>query len=232
MEYLVPILMCALFLFGCFVLCRFILFLYTFFTKRALLRAQTLDPRAAEALLSLYFGESTLYLARYFPYRTPTRTMYREIPCILMLGRRIFVLEFCPVGGILHNTDEETWTVTRPALRGRKKEIRIRNPILEAKTKADTLRELIAAVKLPFSVSVEPIAVLTAKQHRLDEPDREGICILPEALKRLRTYLPKNKAGRKRMQKENQALEKILQRYSVSPRQAAAKNVPPRQKKR
>jgi hypothetical protein len=86
--------------------------------------------------------------------------------------------------------------------------------------------------KLPFSVSVEPITVLTAKKHQLENPDAQGIDILPNVIRYIRSYLPKNKTTEKRMEADRIHVLNVLRRYSVSQRTAAVKNNALRQKKK
>lgn len=248
MEYITPFFLCAIFLFGCFLLCKLILFLHDFFTKRSLLRAPRLGKDAAAALFSLYFGEKSLFLSRFFPYRGTFATMYQEIPCILILGRKLFVLEFCSVEGTICKADDERWIVTPPQNRGKKKEIHIKSPVSQAKEKAEILTSLIEKIHPAFPLSVEPLAVITSKKHRLESFGQDKIMTLPDALEYLKARAPKQKtlpetysSKEKRLQKkkfqkylgkETAEIVKFLRKYSLPTRQAMAKNALARRKKK
>ena len=224
MEYLIPILMCILFLAGCVFLCAAILYISERLSVRALLSSPVLDIDSAAALFALQFGTKHLYLSRWFPVRSLRGTIYTEVPLILVFGRTVFVITVCPVQGMIQNTEEETWRVSLPSGKGRKKTLTVKNPINAAVRGADAVRELLSAAKLPFPVSVEPIAVLTAKQHKLETPEQEGIDILPRVLEHIRSFAPKNKTVSKRMQKDSDMVFRVFSRYTCSRRKALSKN--------
>lgn len=232
MSYLAPIAICVLFLVICAALVLVIIRVSDFITKKKLCASPTLDPDAAAALLSLCFGEKRLYLSRFYPTRSPLGTIYRKIPLILVFGRKIFVIQVCDVPGLIHNTDEDVWKITQAAGENKKRILTLRNPIQTAVEQAEILRSLLEKIHLPFSVSVEPLAVLTAKKHHLEDPDQEGIGILPAAIQYIRTFLPKNKEIAKRMEADRVQILSALRRYSVSQRTAALKNNALRQKKK
>ncbi len=224
MGFLVPLLMCAVFLIVWFALCRFLLAVYVVSMKRALFRSPSLDRKSASALLSLYFGAKSLFRRRWFPKRSSFGTVYEEIPCVLMLGRKIFVLEFCPYPGTIHNTGASSWRINPPE-EYRKKEIYVQNPVLLAKERAEMLKDLFRILKkLPFEVSVESMAILTDKRYTLTNAAEEGLYTLPEAITRLSEYSAKTKPSQKKMKKERAVVLAVLEHYSLSRSRAVARN--------
>ncbi len=230
MSYLTPIAICALFLLICAFLAFMILRIGDFITKRSLYASPVLDSDATAALIALCFGEKRLYLSRFYPARSRLGTVYKKIPFILIFGRKIFVLHVCDVSGFIHNTEDETWTVTQILENNKKRTVTFRNPIRIACEQADVLRELLEKTKAP--VSVEPIVILTAKKHKLENPAQDGIGILPDVIRYIRSHLPKNKESAQRMENDRQSVLQILRRYSVSQRTAAVRNNALRQKKK
>ena len=224
MGFLIPFLMCAVFLLVWIALGRFFLAVYTFSVKRALWRSPALDRNSAAALLSVYFGAKSLFCGRWFPERTPNGTVYREIPCILMLGKTVFVLELCPYPGRISNTAEDFWRIEPPKEYRRKKEIRVPNPVLLAQARAELLTELFGVLHLPFEISVESMAVLTDQRYELESPAGEGLYTLADAVARLSELAAKSKPEQKKMKKERERLLPILEHYSLSRARAAARN--------
>lgn len=223
MEYLTPILMCILFLFGCAVLAAAIIFVWDFFTKRALLRASVLDEDSAAALLGLSFGIKKLCLSRCFPVRTPLGTKYEKVPFVMIFGKKIFVITVCDQAGPIQNTDEDVWKISLPAPKGKKRTLSFPNPVLLASHGADTVRALLETVKLPYPVVVEPVAILTAKKHKISDPEAAGLKTLTEVLKMLRALMPQNKNEIQRLARENERLLNVFKKYTLSEAQAIAK---------
>ncbi|MBQ8496576.1 MAG: NERD domain-containing protein [Clostridia bacterium] len=230
MEYLTPIFMCIVFLCGCALLCTVSLYISDRLTVRSLRRSPVLDRDSVAALLSLEFGTGNLYLSRWFPVRSPRGTLYTEIPLILVLGRKVFVCTVCPASGIIYNTEEETWRISLAMQNGTKKTIAVKNPVKAAEQQADVIRALLETANLPFPVSVEPLAILTAKQHKLDDPEQQGIGILPEALQYIHASFPKKHTDKKKTKQVRRALKqdtesilRIFRRYSLSRAKAIAK---------
>ena len=235
MGFIVPIMMCLAFIFVWVCLTKGLLALNQRLMKKSLLRSKRLDMKSMAALISLYFGEKTgkifLY-GRWFPKRSPKGTVYESIPCILLFGKKMFVLEICHLPGLLQNTDRETWSVTPPAEYTKKKEIQIKNPLLQAKERADLLTELLGTVKCPFEISVEPMVVFTDKEHKLALPGQKGMYTVKEALAFLAGFAPKTKTECVRVKRANKIIFGIFGRYSLSQRQAIAKNNKIRTKKK
>lgn len=224
MQSLMPILICAAFVFVWISLMKWILALDRRLTKKSLWSSKRLDMKSTAALLQLYFGGKIFLYGRWFPKRTPKGTVYEEIPCILIFGKRIFVLEICSLPGVIRNTGEELWTVTPPAEYIGKKEIRIKNPVLLAGRRAELLKALLDAVGYADGVSVESLAILTSKEHRCVNESMQGLYTVKGALEYLSHYAPKNKRDRRRMKSTNTIFFEIFNRYSVSRKGAAAKN--------
>ena len=235
MGFIVPILMCFIFIFVWICLTKGILALDKRSVKKALWRSKRLDMKSTAALLSLYLGEKTgkIFLYnRWFPKRSPKGTVYESVPCILLFGKKIFVLEICHLPGVFQNTDRETWNVTPPAEYTKKKEIQIKNPLLLAKERASVLTELLGAVKCPFEVSVESMVIFTDNEHKLALPVQQGLYTVKEALSYLSGFAPKTKAEKARVKRANQIIFGIFGRYSLSAGQAIAKNNKMRTKKK
>ena len=224
MEYLAPIVMCIVFLAVCAFAGIAILYISERLTVRALLASPVLDIDSAAALFALRFGTKHLYLSRWFPVRSSRGTLYTEVPLILVFGRTIFVITVFPIEGIIHNTEEEIWRVSLPSKNGRQKTLTVKNPIHAAVRQADAVRALLAVAKLPFPVSVEPITVLTAKQHKLEDPEQEGIDILPKVLEHIHAFAPKNKTVFERMKRDSDIVFRVFSRYTCSRRAAVFKN--------
>ncbi len=224
MGFLVPFLMCAVFLLFCFLLCRFFLYLYTFSVIRALWRLPALNQSNAAALLSVYFGAQTQLRGRWFPKRSPNGTVYREIPFILVMGTKIFILEICPYPGVIANTDEQEWHIDPPKEYRRNKEVRVPNPVLVAKEREEMLKELFGVLRMPFEVSVESMAILTDKRHKLINPPCEGLYELPDAITYLSEFSAKTKPMQKKMKKEREVVLAVLKHFSLSRARAAARN--------
>jgi len=224
MGVLVPYLICAVFLFVCFWLCRFFLYLYTFSVIRALWRLPALNHSNAAALLSVYFDAKSLFRGRWFPKRSPNGTIYREIPFILVMGNKIFVLEICPYPGIIANTEEADWHIDPPKEYRRKKEVCVPNPVLLAKEREEMLRELFGVLKMPFEVSVESMAILTDKRHQLQNPASGGLYELPDAVTYLSQFSAKTKPMQKKMKKQSEVVLAVLKHFSLSRARAAARN--------
>ncbi len=212
-------------------LTKLILALDRFFVQRSLLRSKRLDMKSMAALIQACFGGKIFFNLRWFPRRSPKGTLYEEIPCILVFGKKIFVLETCPMSGLLHNTTEEFWIATPPAGAAKKKEVRMKNPILLGQERAALLTELLEKVGYSADVSVESMVILTNKGHSLVDPEQKGLYTTGKALAYLSRFAPKTKPARKRMKRENAILFGIFGRYSLSERNAMAKNSKMRRKK-
>ena len=224
MGFLIPFLICAVFLFVCFLLCKWFLALYTNSVTRAFWGSPFLNRESAAALLSIYFGAKSLFRGRWFPARSPRGTVYREIPCVLVLGSRIFVLELCPYPGVIDNTSDADWHIDPPKEYQRKKDLRVPNPVLRVKEREEILKELFSILKLPFEVTVESMAVLTDKQHQLKNPAQEGLWELSSAVQYLSGFEAKSKPAVKKMKKERELVLAVLEHYSLSRARALARN--------
>ena len=224
MGFLIPFLICAAFLFVCFLLCKWLLALYTNSVTRALWNSPLLNRESAAALLSVYFGAKSLFRGRWFPKRSPRGTVYREIPCVLVLGSKIFVLELCPYPGVIDNTSEADWHIDPPKEYQRKKELRVPNPVLSAKEREETLKELFSILRLPFEVTVESMAVLTDQQHQLKNPAQGGLWELSSAVQYLSRFEAQSKPAVKKMKKERDLVLAVLEHYSLSRARALARN--------
>ncbi len=232
MGFIVPILMCAAFIWVWIFFTKWILALDRRLMKKSLMRSERLDGKSTAALLSLYFGDNIFLYDRWYPKRSPNGALYEEIPCILLLGKKIVVLEVCHLPGLFHNTDGETWRVIPPAEYAQKKEVRIKNPALVAKNKAAVLKELLDTVGTPFEISVESMAVFTDNRHQLYVPGQKGLYTVGDAVKYLSRFAPKTKIDRKRMKRANKVIFGILGKYSLSSRKAIARNNRMRAKKK
>ncbi len=231
--------MCALFLAGAALTCALLLYVGDRLSIRALRRSPSLDEDSVAALLSLEFGTGGLYLSRWFPVRSPRGTLYEPVPFILVRGRNIFVITVHSVSGIIDNTDAEAWRVSISMQNGKKKTISVKNPVYAAEKQADVLRALFAKVGLPFPISVEPIAVITAKHHKLLHPSQAGLGVLPEAIAHIRESLPPKPSDKRRLKQIQTALRRdeeiilrVLRRYSLPRAKAIAKINALRQKKK
>lgn len=232
MGFLVPLLMCAVFLIVWIALCRFLFSAYVISMKRAFFRSISLDKNSMAALLSLYFGSKSLFRRRWFPKRSSFGTVYEEIPCILILGRKIFVLEICPYPGTIHNTRESSWRIYPPEEYG-KKEIYVQNPVWLAKERAEVLKDIFRVLKkLPFEISVESMAILTDKRYTLTNVAEEGLYTPPEAITRLSEYSVKTKKSKKKMKQERALILALLEHFSLSRSRAVARNDKMRRQKK
>lgn len=224
MGFLVPILMWLCFLIFWFFLMKTVLILNHRLTKRSLLRSPRLDAGSLAALFSLYFGGNIFFRSRWFPKRTLKGTVYEEIPFILIFGKRVFVLEVRSFPGLLHNTDADVWRITPPEGYTKRKDVRVENPILLARDRALIVKELLEVLNLPFDCTVEHMAILTDKSHRLENPGQKGLYTTQEALSYLAGFAPKSKVERKRMKTAAKPIFEIFEKYSVSRKRAIAKN--------
>lgn len=224
MGFLIPFLICAVFLFVCFWLCKFFLYFYTFSVIRTLWRLPALNHSNTAALLSVYFGAKGLFRGRWFPKRSEKGTVYREIPFILVMGSKVFVLEICPYPGVIANTEEADWHIDPPKEYQRKKEVRVLNPVLVAKEREEILRELFGVLRMPFEVSVESMAILTDKRHTLKNPPCEGLFELADAVTYLSQFSAKTKPSQKKMKKESEVVLAVLKYFSLSRARAVARN--------
>lgn len=231
MGFFVPILMFVAFIFIWVGLTKTILALDRFFMRRSLMRSRRLDMKSTAALINLCFGGKTFFYSRWFPKRTPQGTVYEEIPCILVFGKKIFVLEVCPMPGFFRNTGDEFWLVTPLSESAKKKENRIKNPILLAQERAVLLKELLEKVGYSSDITVEPMVIFTDKEHKLVDPDQKGLYTVNKALSYLSRFAPKTKPARRRMANENRALFDIFSKYSLAEKQAIARNNKMRHKK-
>ena len=231
MGFFVPILMFVAFIFVWVGLTKTILALDRFFMRRSLMRSRRLDMKSTAALINLCFVGKTFFYSRWFPKRTPQGTLYEEIPCILVFGRKIFVLEVCSMPGTFRNTGDEFWLVTAPAGAAKKKEIRIKNPILVAQERASLLKDLLDKVGYASDITVESMVIFTDKEHKLVDPDQTGLYTVNKALSYLSRFAPKTKPARRRMKRENQAMFDIFGKYSLAEKQAVARNNKMRHKK-
>ena len=235
MGFLVPILMCLAFILIWIFLTKGLLALDERLMKKSLIRSKRLDMKSTAALFSLYWGEKAgkIFLYdRWFPRRSPKGTLYESVPCILLFGKKIFVLEICHLPGVFQNTDRETWNVSPSAEYTKKKEIQIKNPLLLAKERASVLTELLEAVKCPFAISVESMVIFTDKEHKLTFSEQKGLYTLKEAISFLSCVAPKTKTECARVKSANKIIFGIFGRYSLSQRQAIAKNNKMRAKKK
>ena len=234
MGFIVPILMCLAFIFAWIFLTKGILALDKRLMKKSLVRSARLDMKSTAALLSLYFGEKTgrIFLYdRWFPRRSPQGTLYEEIPCILVFGKKIFVLEICSLPGFFQNTGDEFWSVTPPPEYGKKKDVRIKNPLLQAQSRATLLSELLEKIGYSSDATVEAMVIFTDQAHRLADPEQKGLYTTGKALSYLGRFAPKTKGARKRMKRENGVVFDLFGRYSLSEKRALAKNNKIRRKK-
>ena len=232
MGFLVPVLMCAVFILFWIGLTKWILALDKRRIKKSLLRSGRLDMRSMAALLSLSFGENIFLYDRWFPKRSPKGTRYEEIPCILLLGKKLFVLEVCHLPGLFYNTDEEMWKVIPPAEYTKKKEVQIKNPLLLAKERASLITELLETVGSPFEISAEAMVIFTDRDHRCAVPGQEGLYTVSEAIAYLSRFAPKTKPERRKIKLANKMVFGIFGRYSLPRRQAIARNNKMRRKKK
>ena len=232
MGFLVPLLMCAAFLLFWFLLCKWFLRLYASSVIRTLGGLPSLNRKNVAALLSVYFGAKALYLERWFPARSEEGTVYRDVPCILVLGRNIFVTEICPYPGLICNTSGANWHIDPPAEFRREKEIRVPNPVLTGAERAQMLKDLFGVLRLPFDVHIESMAILTDQRHQLANPAQEGLYKLSDAVSHLRSFSARDKASRKRMKKERALVLAVLKHYSLSRGRAIARNDRMRRKKK
>ena len=232
MGFIVPILMCTVFIFVWILLTKWILRLDKRRMKKSLMRSERLDMKSTAALLSLYFGEKIFLYDRWFPKRSQKGTLYEAVPCILLFGKKIFVLEICHLPGQFENTDAEAWKVIPPAEYTKKKDVQIKNLALLAKNRASLLTELLEAVGSPFEISVESMVIFTDKSHKLAFPGQNGLFTVSESISYLGTFAPKTKQERRKMKIANRIIFGIFGRYSLSRRQAIAKNNKMRAKKK
>ena len=232
MGFIVPILMCSAFILVWILLAKWILRLDARRMKKSLLRSCRLDMKSTAALLSLYFGEKLFLYDRWFPKRSPKGTLYEAVPCIMLFGKKIFVLEICQLPGLFHNTDGEMWKVIPPAEYTKKKEVQIKNPALLAKDRAALLTALLETVGSPFEVSVESMVIFTDKDHKLSVPGQQGLYTVKEAVAYLSGFAPKTKSDRRKLKIANKIVFGIFGRYSLSRRQALARNNKMRRKKK
>ncbi len=220
MGFLTPYFLCALFLFIgylCILLC---LWFHKILFRRRILRSGIIGKSAAAAYLATYFGTNTILTDGWFPYRTPFGTRYEEIPCILVLGDRVYVIEFCSAAGEIHNTATESWRAIYTFRSGRKKEIEFDNPIDTAEDHADILYALLDRLELPTEAQVIPLTVFTYPYTTFIHRHSDELCLLPEAVRRLKKEMAENHST----PEENRALVRALKKYSRSRRQAIAKN--------
>ena len=232
MGFIVPILMCAAFIFIWILLTKWIIRLDRRRMKRSLLRSERLDTKSTAALLSLCFGGKLFLYDRWFPKRSPKGTLYEAVPCIMLFGKKIFVLEVCYFPGVFRNTGEEVWKVIPPAEYTAKKEIQIKNPALLAKNRASLLMELLNTVGKPFDISVESMVIFTDKDHRLAVPGQKDLYTVKEAITYLSGFAPKTKQERRKMKIANKIISGMFGRYSLSRRQAISRNNKMRAKKK
>ena len=232
MGFLVPILMCLAFIFVWIVLTKWIVAFDRRRTKKVLLSSKRLDMKSMAALIYLYFGGKLFLYSRWFPKRSPAGTVYREIPCVLIFGKKIFVLEVCSLPGTFHNTENETWTVIPPADYTKKKEVQIKSPLFLANERATLLKELLTVLSCPFEFSVEPMVILTDKDHRCAYPLQNGLYTVSDAISHLARFAPRTKRDRKKMKKINDMFFALFNRYSLPRRSAIARNNKMRQKKK
>ena len=232
MGFLVPMLMCLAFIFVWIFLAKWIVLLDKRRTKKLLLSSKRLDMKSMAALIYLYFGGKLFLYSRWFPKRSPAGTVYREIPCVLIFGRKIFVLEVCSLPGTFHNTENEMWTVIPPAEYTKKKEVQIKSPLFLANERATLLKELLDTLSCPFDFSVEPMVVLTDKDHQCAYPLQNGLYTVSDALSYLARFAPRTKLDRKKTKKINGLFFAAFNRYSLSRRIAIARNNRIRQKKK
>ena len=188
--------------------------------------------RSTAALLSHRFGGKIFLYERWFPKRSPKGTLYEAVPCIMLFGKKIFVLEICHLPGVFQNTDGENWKVIPPAEYTKKKEVQIKNPALLAKDRASLLTELLDTVGTPFEISVESMVIFTDKDHKLSVPGQKGLYTVKEAIAYLSGFAPKTKPERKKMKIANKIIFGIFGRFSLSRRQAIARNNKMRAKKK
>ena len=231
MGFFVPILMCLAFIFVWIGLTKLILALRVRSMKKSLLRSKRLDMKSTAALLYLYFGGKIFLYNRWFPKRSAKGTVYEEIPCILLFGKKLFVLEVCSLPGLFQNTDREYWTVTPPKEYA-KKDVQIKNPDLLAKDRASLLTALLDTVGTPFEISVEPMVIFTDNDHKLSVPGQKGLYTVKEAVAYLSRFAPKTKEDRRRMKMANKMIFALFGRYSLAKRAAMAKNSKIRAKKK
>ena len=232
MGFFVPILMCLAFIFVWIGLTKLILALRVRSMKKSLLQSKRLDMKSTAALLYLYFGGKIFLYNRWFPKRSAKGAVYEEIPCILLFGKKLFVLEVCSLPGLFHNTDNEYWTVSPPKEYTKKKDVQIKNPELLAKDSAVLLTALLETVGTPFEISVESMAIFTDKDHKLSVPGQKGLYTVKEAVAYLSRFAPKTKEDRRRMKMANKMIFALLGRYSLTKRAAMAKNSKIRAKKK
>ncbi len=227
-EYLTPFFMCALFLFGGYILIRLCLVINKFLFRRKILRSAVISKSAAAACLATYFGTGSVLADDWYPYRSPFGTLYEQIPCILVLNGKILVIEFCSAAGVIENTHEKTWHAVYTYRNGKKKEIDFDNPVDKAKDHADILSSLFEKLELPFETEIEYLAVFTHSRTTFTYKHGKEISLFREALNRFH----KESKQKTLSKQEMRALIQTLQKYSISRRQAIAKNNSVRRKGR
>ena len=220
MEFLVPILICAVFILAAYGLMRLSLFISSTMARRKILSYGKASEDTVSALLISHFGAANVISNKYLPYRTKNGTAYTEIDCIVILKGRIAVIEVKSLVGTIHNPNSDTWHQSAVMRDGERKELDFINPILQNERHISALAGIFEKEKITPQPKMESLVIFTSARAAFTYDRQKEVYSLPEAIKKLKAM----NTGKGYRLRDRLKIKRTIQKYAKSTRQAMALN--------
>lgn len=220
MEFLVPILICVVFVLAAYGLMRLSLAVSSAMARRKILSYGKASEDTVSALLISHFGASHVISNQYLPYRTKNGTAYTEIDCIVVLKGKIAVIEVKSLVGTIYNPNTDTWHQSAVTRDGDRKELDFVNPILQNERHIAALAGILEKGKITPKPKIESLVIFTSARASFTYDRQKEVYTLPEAIKKLKAMNTGNDLNLRSRLK----IIHTIRKYSKSRRQAAAAN--------
>ncbi len=226
MQFLAPILLCALLLAVLFGLARLFLFLSNRAALRSVYQSGNYTASTVHTMLLAKFGSKHLISGKLFPRKTEKGAVYTLCDHLVITDSAVVLITICEGNGRVQNlSSSDIWTVSVRTKTG-EREHPFQNPISAGNGKKDALSALLMRAKLPFAVPVEQIVIFPSRRVTFAMPRQKEIQSPPEAMRTLNAF-----QKTKRFSKEKKRLiYKALKRRACSASQVRAKAAKLRQK--
>lgn len=218
MEFLIPILICAVFVLIAYGLMRLALFISSTAARRKILSYGKASEETVSALLISHFGASSVICNRYLPYRTPSGIAYTEIDCIVVLKGRIAVIEVKSLVGSIYNPPSDTWHQSAVMRNGERKELDFVNPIMQNARHVAALSGILERAKITPKPKIESLVIFTSSRAVFTYDRQKEIYTLPEAIKKLKAM----NTGRRFRLRDRIKILHTIKKCAKSKRQAMA----------
>lgn len=220
MEFLMPILICAVFILAAYALMRLSLFISSTMARRKILSYGKASEDTVSALLISHFGAANVISNKYLPYRTRNGTAYTEIDCLVILKGRIAVIEVKSLVGTIYNPNSDTWHQSAVMRDGERKELDFISPIQQNERHIAALAGIFEKEKITPKPKMESLVIFTSARASFTYDRQKEVYTLPEAIKKLKSM----NTGKDYKLRDKLKITRTIQKYSKSKRQAMAMN--------